>query len=257
MVKQQDIHALLKRNHIQKDGVVLVHTSMRAIGGVENGCDGLIDGFISYLTEGLFLVPTHTWAIFADENPVFNVNTSRTCIGALPDAAVLRKDGVRSLHPTHSLKAFGKRASDYVQGEENANSPCPKGGAWARLYDEDATVLLIGVGLERNTYMHAVDQMLDIPNRVNEKPSKTITAIDYNGRERKIPFHGGGSVSKFFPNFKKAFESVGALTYDRLGNATVGVFHVRKATEIIKKVYQNATYDIYSVEKEIPLEYYS
>jgi hypothetical protein len=87
-------------------------------------------------------------------------------------------------------------------------------------------------------------------------PSKIITAIDYNGQERKIPFHGIGSVSKYFPNCKKAFETLGALSYDRLGNATVGVFRVKKATEIMKKIYQNATYDIYSLEKEIPLEYY-
>lgn len=256
MVVKQDIHALLQRNGIRKNDVVLIHTSMRSIGEVENGCDGVIDGFISYLTDGLFLVPTHTWAIAAEEKPVFDVNTSLTCIGALPDTAVKRKDGVRSIHPTHSMKAFGKRACEYVKGEEKADSPCPAGGAWARLYDENAVVLLIGVGLERNTYMHAVDEMLNIPNRVAEKPTKIITVRDYNGIEKIIPFRGIGSVSKFFPNFKKAFERLGVLSYDTLGNATVGVFRVKKATDIMKKVYQKAAYDIYSCEKEIPEEYY-
>ena len=45
---------------IQPDDTVLIHTSMRAVGPVENGADGVIDAFCQVLDRGLFLVPTHT-----------------------------------------------------------------------------------------------------------------------------------------------------------------------------------------------------
>jgi aminoglycoside 3-N-acetyltransferase len=252
MVTKQEIHALLKRANIKENDTVLIHTSMRKIGQVENGCDGVIDGFISYLKDGLFLVPTHTWDIFNAENPVYDVRNSLTCIGALPNTATKRADGVRSMHPTHSMTAFGKRAKEYLQGEENAQTPCPVGGAWARLFEEDATVLLLGVGLERNTYIHAVDEMLDIENRLAEN-AKTITVIHEDGRETKVKFRGHKSaISEFFPNFKEALETLGALSYDQLGNATVGIFKVRKGTEIIKTIYQNSTFDPCDGVKELP-----
>ena len=150
-ITQTDIRNLLHKAGVRPDGTVLLHTSMRALGPVEGGCDGLLDGFGAYLSEGLLLIPTHTWDNVTAEQPVYDVRTTPPCIGALPNVAAFRPDGVRSLHPTQSLAGFGARAAAYLAGEEKATSPCPPGGAWARLYDEDATILLLGVGLNRNT----------------------------------------------------------------------------------------------------------
>ena len=57
-----DIHTFLRELGIAPTDTVLVHTLMRALGEVEGGCDGLIDAFCTYLTDGLFIVPPHTWA---------------------------------------------------------------------------------------------------------------------------------------------------------------------------------------------------
>ena len=101
MVTASEIHSFLARNGIPTSATVVVHTSMRSLGGVEGGCDGLIDGFTSYLTDGLFIVPTHTWANVGSAQPIYDVRSTMPCIGALPSVAAFRKDGVRSLHPTH------------------------------------------------------------------------------------------------------------------------------------------------------------
>ena len=99
---------------------VTIHCSLRAVGEIENGADGLIDGFCQYLTDGLFIVPTHTWANVDKEHPHYDVRNTEPSIGALSKVAAFRSDGVRSLHPTHSVTVFGKGAADYVKGEENA-----------------------------------------------------------------------------------------------------------------------------------------
>lgn len=191
MVTASEIHSFLARNGISTSSTVVVHTSMRSLGGVEGGCDGLIDGFISYLTDGLFIVPTHTWANVGSSQPIFDVRSTVPCIGALPAVAAFRKDGVRSLHPTHSVTAFGARAAEFVAGEENAKTPCPAGGVWARLYEENATILLIGVGLKRNTFLHSVDEALQLPDKLVDPISLTI--VDHDGVEHSVSFRKHGA----------------------------------------------------------------
>ena len=238
MLTASDIHDFLKENGIGHADTVLVHTSMRALGCVEGGCDGLIDAFKAYLYDGLFLVPTHTWDNVGLSQPIYDVRKTIPCIGALPTVAAFRPDGVRSLHPTHSLAAFGKRAAAFVAGEENCQSPCPVGGAWSRLYDEDATILLLGVKLNRNTYIHAVDELLNIPGRLRDPID--LTVIDYEGNARVIPFcKHQNTGSESYEKYREAFEAAGAMTNAHLGEAEVGIVSARKCTEVLRGLLTN------------------
>jgi aminoglycoside 3-N-acetyltransferase len=256
MITKQDIKDFLKSINVKQTDTVLIHTSFKSIGGVENGCDGFLDGFIEYLTDGLFIVPTHTWANVNRDNPVFDVKTTIPCIGAVPTTAAFRKDMVRSLHPTHSIAVHGKRAKEYVLGEENSQTPCPKNGAWDRLYQENAIVLLIGVTLNRNTYMHTFDESFNLPNRF-DKPFD-VTAIDSDGNKYTHIFYPHlGTGSEFFINYRPALEKTGALTYAKLGDATVEVFDVQKGTKTISHILNKATYDVCEDFKPIPEEYYN
>lgn len=58
-----DIKNQLRELGVQKDDTVLVHSSMKAIGEVEDRADAVLDAFIEYLSDGLLIFPTHTWAI--------------------------------------------------------------------------------------------------------------------------------------------------------------------------------------------------
>lgn len=256
MLTKQDIFEFLRGSGISSSDTVLVHTSMRAIGTVDGGCDGLIDAFKEYLSDGLFLIPTHTWANVGVDNPVYDVKRTVPCIGALPTVAAFREDGVRSLHPTHSVAAFGKRAFEFVSGEEKATSPCPVGGLWARLYDEKAKILLLGVKLNRNTFIHAVDEMLDLPNRLAEPIH--LTVLGHNGEKYELEYrkHAEHTGSAFFENYRAPLERLGALKTAHLGNAEVGIFDTVKGTEIIKRLWYRAEYDLCFEEREIPVEYY-
>ena len=244
MLTKKDIHKFLSSNNIRSTDTVLVHTSFRSLGEVEGGCDGFIDAMCEYLSDGLFLVPSHTWANVTAESPTFDVRSTEPCIGALPRTAAKRSDGVRSLHPTHSLVAFGARAREFVRGEENARTPCPVGGAWARLYDEEAKILLIGVGLNRNTYIHAIDEMIDLPDRL--AAPVTLHVIGYDGEEYSFEFqkHGENTGSENFGVFAQALSDAGTLTYTRLGEAWVGIFDAVRGTEVIKKLWANADHDL-------------
>lgn len=233
---------------IEKDDTVLIHTSMRAVGPVEKGAEGVIEAFCQVLSEGLFLVPTHTWAVVNRNNPVYDVRNTVPNIGALPRCAAFRRDGFRSLHPTHSIWGHGKDAEAFLAGEERSGTPAPVAGAWSRLADRKAKILLIGIGNERNTFIHAVDEMADIPNRIHPEPF-LVTIFDQEGQEHHTWFAGHyctehPHVSEQFINFDRAFTELGVWKEGRLGNAKVMIVDSVKCRDTVLKIYSRAQEDL-------------
>ena len=60
---KDDIIEQLKSMNAPQDSIVIMHSSLSAIGNVEGGAENLLDILIEYFTDkgGLFCVPTHTW----------------------------------------------------------------------------------------------------------------------------------------------------------------------------------------------------
>lgn len=265
MVTGRDIRAFMQEMGFKKDDTVTIHAALRQVGPIENGADGLIDGLKDYLSEGLLLVPTHTWANVNSRHPFFDVRQTEPCIGTLARVAAFRKDGIRSLHPTHSMAAFGKNARAYIEGEEKSRTPAPMGGALSRLYEMGGKVILLGVGHERNTYLHAVDERVDVKNRLAEK-GFDVEVLDWDGNAHTVhDFHphavtglpaGVSGCSEYYPNYKKAFEDAGAVRYGKLGNALVYVCDVRKMTDRMMRIWQRADRDMCVYDMEIPKAWY-
>ena len=256
MVTKQQLKDDLRAMGIRPDDTVLIHTSLKAVGEVVGGADGFIDAFCEYLSEGLFLVPTHTWNDVNKDNPHYDVNTSLPCIGAVPRAAAFRKDGIRSLHPTHSLWAHGKNAEDFIRGEENAASPAPVGFAWDRLGDVGAKILLIGVTHNRNTFIHSIDERMALPDRLSADAYE-VTIWDHSGRAVTHPMRSHScsktnDVSLFYVNFEKPLAELGAQTLGALGKAAVRVVDAYKCREIVSRIYERAESDIFTEYREIP-----
>lgn len=260
MFTKEDLTRQIREMGIQPYDTVLIHTSMRALGPVENGAHGVIDAFRDYLTEGLFLVPTHTWANVTREDPVYDVNTTVPCIGALPRAAAFREDGIRSLHPTHSMWAIGKGAAEYVRNEENAPTPGTPGYAWDRLADVNAKILLIGVGHDKNTFIHAVEEVADIPDRLQRDPWEAIIR-DRDGNVYTHPYvthfcSRSSDVSRQFVNFEKPLLELGAQKFGKLGNADVRIVDARACKEIVLKILSRTRQDLCIEYMDIPEELY-
>ena len=262
MITKQDIFRFLEEQGVKHDDVVTIHASLRAAGPIDGGADGLIDALKEYLSDGLLLIPTHTWANVNRANPFFDVRTTVPCIGTLAKVAAFRPDAVRSLHPTHSLAVFGKGAREFVQGEERSATPAPMGGCLSRLYELHGKVLLLGVGHERNTYLHAVDERMDLPNRLRPE-GFTVTITDWDGRALTSPeFHPHYVVgipvgcSEYYPNYKQALERCGAVTYGTLGNALVYCCDARRMTDAVMHLWRMADRDLCLGEYQIPEEWY-
>jgi len=260
MFTKEELKAHIKTLGIKPTDTVLIHTSLRAVGEIENGADALIDAFCEYLSDGLFIVPTHTWANVNKDQPVFDVNKTLPCIGTLPTVAAFRKDGIRSLHPTHSVWAHGKAAAEFVKGEETRTTPAAPDSCWGKLPELKAKILLIGVGNNRNTFIHAVDEMLDIPDRLADE-SFDSTIIDHDGNViyGKMFKHNCSkcrSVAEYYPNFDRAFTELGVQHFGKIGNAEVRVVDAALCKETVIKIYSRMGTDITTQITDIPKEAY-
>ena len=243
MLEIRTLEEQIRKAGVESDDTVIIHTSLRSVGEVENGADGFIDSFKECLSDGLFLVPTFTYACVNKKQPYFNVKETKPCIGAVPTVAAFRPDGVRSLHPTHSVAAFGERRYDYVRDEIKTRTPTPPGGCMARLYDEHAKILLIGVGHNKNTFIHYIDELADTPNRLGDE--RTYIDIDYDGKElphimRPHFTPGTPDVSANFVKFTDLLAREGATHKAKLGNADVTVCDAVRLCDILCELFLRA-----------------
>ena len=178
---QQDLAAM----GLTGTETILIHSSMKSIGAVEGGADTVLDALMEFFAEGLLLLPTHTWQSIDQDHPVFDVRRSPCCVGILPELFRQRPGVVRSLHPTHSIAACGRGAAEYLAGELENNTPCTPGGCYDRLRAVGGKILLLGVSHARNTFLHSVEEVLNVPNRLTDKPLQ-LTVVDEAGAEHTV-----------------------------------------------------------------------
>ena len=185
---KQQLKDQLESMGLKGDETILIHSSMKSIGEVDGGADTVLDAWMEYFKDGLLLLPTHTWKTVNADNPVYNPYTTPSCVGLLTNMFMKREGVIRSLHPTHSMAGYGKNAAEYLAGEEYNNTPCTPGGCYDRLKDAGGKVLLVGVGHERNTYIHSVEEVLNVPNRLSDMPMELVIELqEESNNSGKLP----------------------------------------------------------------------
>lgn len=244
---RNEILEQLQTMGVPQDVPVLMHTSLRAVGPVEGRGEALLEILIEHVTAkgGLFCVPTHTWGNL--RLPItLDLADPKTCIGAFTEIAARSPLGVRTPHATHSMKVFGDpdRVREFVAGEGYALTPDPEDGCYGRLVKEGGKVLLVGVGHNRNTFLHSVEEMLDVPNRLSAEPrSLCVRFSDGRIEERRMRIHkaeGIGDVSAFYPKYEPAFRYHGAIRDGFIGNAATQLCDARKMKEVLSLVRERS-----------------
>lgn len=224
---------------IHSEGTVLIHSSMKSLGEVEGGADTVLDAFTSYMKDGLLVLPTHTWSYINAENPRFDVQQSKVCVGILPELFRQRPGVVRSWHPTHSVAALGRDAVEFTRDDHHFDTPCARGSAWGKLLDRQATILLVGVDLKRNTFIHGIEEWVDIPGRLTDEPEMLYT-ITPDGTEIEVPSrrHCGLPWSEHFWKVDEVLISRGAMRMRQLGDAVVRVCDAAAITAILTEMLE-------------------
>ena len=246
---KQDIFHSLEEMNAPRNGVVLAHTSLRLVGDVEGGAQGLLDALVSYFTDcgGLLCIPTHTWNNFGDpEKYTLDMTSDENSLGAFSTVAIRDKRGVRSENPTHSMVVFGdrERALSLIADDALVKTPTAPESAYGKLYSMGGHVLLIGVSQTKNTYLHSVAEMLELPNRM-DRAAKEVSVRRSSGEVvlRELTLYDcdySSDISARFSRYETAFRYHRAICDGWIGDAPTQLCDAVKMKEIVALIWERA-----------------
>ena len=247
MYTKKEILSQLEKMNAPQDSVVLMHSSLRAVGEVEGGGQGLLDALIEYFTAegGLFCVPTHTWGNVGKDCATLDMNASENNLGAFSQIAAADPRGVRSENPTHSMVVFGDRdaAEAFVRDDAYITSPTAPNSCYGKLYEQGGFVFLVGVSQCRNTYLHCVAEILNLPNRMADY-SISVSVRKKTGEvvRRELAWYDQvtyGDVSLRFPKYEVPFRYYGAITDGFLGDAPTQLCDAVVMKNTVERIFNN------------------
>ncbi|MFF9510619.1 aminoglycoside N(3)-acetyltransferase [Streptomyces sp. NPDC014724] len=172
---------------VERNGVLLVHASMRAVGPVSGGPGAVVDALRDVLgVRGTLVVPAFTpensdtsthyldrvrglterarEAVRAGMPPFDPATSPAPSMGRLAETVRLTEGAARSGHPQTSFVALGPSARELV-AHHRPDCHLGEDSPLARLYDLRAQVLLLGTGFDTCTAFHLGEYRVPAPPR--------------------------------------------------------------------------------------------
>lgn len=179
---------------VRPGGALMVHSSLRSLGPVEAGAETVIQGLLAALGKaGTLLMPALTYERVTPNNPYFDVRLTASNVGIIPETFRLRAGTQRSIHPTHSVCAVGPLTAALLEPHLEDSTPCGPHSPFHCLPEYNGQILMLGCGLEPDTSMHAIEELV-LPPYLYDPPIEYQLVLQDGSAIRKtyIPhnFHG-------------------------------------------------------------------
>lgn len=237
----------LRRLGLGEGDVLIVHSSLRSVGFVAGGAEAVLDALLAAIgPTGTLTMPAHTadrsdpagwvnppvpehwWPVIREHSPPFDPYASPPeRMGALADALLLRRDTLRSAHPQLSHMANGPKAQ-YVTALHDLAEGFGDASPLGRLYELDATVVLIGVDHGNNTSLHLAEVRGSWPSKQTVEVGARVLV---DGVPQWVTFTQTEYEADDFPVVGAAFDAVGAVRVGRFGGAVTKVMRMRELVD--------------------------
>jgi aminoglycoside 3-N-acetyltransferase len=219
MVPKDQFIEQLKSIGIKPGMSLMVHSSLKKIGKVEGGANTIIDSLLEVLgPEGTLMMST----VSGNVNPgqtVFHPDYTQSTVGLLSNIFRKRDNVLRSLHPIHSITAYGPKAKFFTDGHFEANTPWSPDSPYGKIMRNDGFILFLGVNFECNTCLHALEIEARVPGLYRED-STTLTVFDTNNNMHFLEHHWHAPKKDSYIDMEHIVEKAGGLTYGIIGNGT-------------------------------------
>lgn len=213
--------AELRHLGLRAGDVVLVHSSLKALGWVCGGPVTVVDALLDVLGQSGTLVsyaqspdnrdpsrwhhrpvPPQWWPAIRANLPGFDPATT-PCreLGLVAETIRTWPGAVRSAHPQTSFTAVGAAAHDLMSVHE-LESELGERSPLAALEAIDAKILLLGVGYDRCTAFHLAEYRL--PSRASRSNACCIRTA---GGPEWVSFEGAVLDSSDFADLGRVYES--------------------------------------------------
>ena len=179
------------------DGVYL-QSAMSPFGRIEGGPATVVEALRDAVgEEGLIAMPAFPIVGGAQEylsgDPVFDIRSTPSRMGAISEYFRRLPQTVRSLHPTHSACANGPGADELVAGHEEALTPFGEGAPFPRMVERGMHAIAFGTGVHVFTFYHSFEDLREggYPLEVYLDQRYAVRCIDADGHPRTVttPVH--------------------------------------------------------------------
>jgi aminoglycoside 3-N-acetyltransferase IV len=223
-ISRAELIGQLRALGVTEGGVLLVHTSFRAVRPVEGGVPGLIVALRGALgADGTLVMPSATGN---DDEPFDPAATpTDSSLGAVADA-FWRLPGVLRSNHFAAFAAAGPDAEAIIADPIRFPPHVPESPV-GRVHDLDGQVLLLGVGHDANTTLHLAELLAGIPYRV----PKYCTVLQ-NGRPVRIDYGENDHCCERFALADDWLGAEGVQTEGRVGHAHARLVRARDIVRI-------------------------
>lgn len=230
---------------VKESDNLLVHTSFRSFGRVDGGPETVVSSLMESIGEnGTLLMPALSYETVTENQPVFKVNETPSCVGALTEYFRQRKGTLRSLHPTHSISAYGKKAELFIKNHVLDSTPVGPNSPLSKLRDENGKLLFIGCGLRPNTSIHGIEEFVIPEYLYNGDVTFTIEDADGKLKQYTHTTHG-------FKGWEQRYDHIESILNDnelikgKVLEADCYLLDVKALwTKTLKKLQENPLYFI-------------
>ena len=205
-VTKNEISAALRAVGLTARMTVIVHSSLRSFGRVEGGAPTVIEALRDVLTDGTLVFPTLRQKNFLHAYEDWDIDRTPSDVGLISETFRTMPGVLRSDQETHSVAAIGRDARYLTEGHRKGK---PRPGIfgdmcfgyespWQRMYDANASILMLGVTLVYNTFKHFAEYRL-VNDLLDGMPPETAFKMreplaEFDGKEIQNglwPFHDG------------------------------------------------------------------
>ncbi len=198
MLTKEMLVEALRGFEIEKDSILLVHSSLKALGPIDGGAETVIAALEETVSEGTLVFPTFAQKNWETVMEDWHMDRPSD-VGYITEVFRKQEGSLRSDNPTHSVAARGKLAEALTQGDiKEGPRPGPfgdyafaHGSPWQRMYDSRENygvkcyVMFWGVTTSPMTFKHFIEArwVEELLNSVKDEAKRE----EFSARLSKYP----------------------------------------------------------------------
>jgi aminoglycoside 3-N-acetyltransferase len=225
---------VLERIGLPPDGTLVVHSAIAKLSRNGFRAEAMIEALLDYMSPGTLVMPTMTWRTVTPERPVWDEVATPSHTGVLTEIFRTRYASARSIHPTHSVAAYGSEAQRLVARHHLDDTPVSANCPYGLMRDTPAYVLLLGVGLESCTAIHLPEELIapEIYLQPAEQ-SETYECRDRHGLMHKVLTRRHRRLNRDFPKFFPALAGQGLLHSGEITDSAYMIVGLRALLDVV------------------------
>jgi len=210
-MNKSEIKDGLKKLGLKSGDVVLLHSSLPSLGQVDGGGEAVVDAFLEVIGKDGTLIA-----------PVFGQ------LGILTSVIKNYSEAEISDCPFGTVAAIGRQAKEFCQNHWQADTAHGKNTPYLKIAEAGGYICLLGVDQDRNTTMHSVEALLQLPY-LRDSGERTFSTSE--GEQSKSWKHYPGPHRDFI-SFDSLLLKDDIMKIIRIGNAQVRLINSRAMIDV-------------------------